>query len=217
MLTLNDALTATLTVEAVEASYLQAVAGLQIIENAYVSPRDDVSHSTIEFVMADTDAPAEKSRVETIVHAGVLHTRVAGCEWIALDLPRPALGSLAFLTILYGADLEQPVASNGVVIEVEVSASAAIERVPDKLRSTLDDLLSATGGSGDGRFPELSTARLSIHGNPLHIAEAAITTHFEDGAAIFALEIHPTPTKIVTMPDCNESEVCLRGTTRTAP
>ncbi|RGE20341.1 hypothetical protein [Leucobacter sp. wl10] len=208
MPTLEDALTATLTAEAVEASFLQAVSGIQLTENAYVSPRDDVSRSTIEFVMPDTDAPAERSRAETIAHAGALHTRTAGGEWITLDLPRPALGPLALLTILYGADLEQPVAGDGAVIEVELSASLATERVPDELRSTLDDLLSATDPAGDGRFPEHSTARLRVHEAPLHIAEATITTTLSGGsAATFALEIHPTPARTINIPDSNESEV----------
>lgn len=208
MPTLEDALTATLTAEAVEASFVQAVAGIQMTENAYVSPRDNVSHSTIEFVMPETDAPADVSRAETIAHAGALHTRAAGGEWIALDLPRPALGPLAFLAILYGADLGQPIAGDGAVIDVELSASLATERVPDELRSTLDDLLSATDPAGDGRFPEHSTARLRIDDAPLHIAEATIITTLSGGsAATFALELHPTPARTIDIPDSNESEV----------
>lgn len=206
MSTLREALTATLTAEAFEASYVQAVAGIQITENAYVSPRDDVSRSTVDFLMPDPDAPAETSRAENISHAGVLHTRAPGGRWITIDLPRPALGPLALLTVLYGADLEQHVAGDGSVIEVRISASAAAERVPAELRSTLNDMLAGSGEAGGGPFPELTTARVRIHDTPLHIAEAVLTTQLDDGTATFALEMHPSPARAVDIPAREDGE-----------
>lgn len=203
MTTLEDALRATISAEAVEASFVQAVAGIQMTENAYVSPRDDVSHSHIRFEMADVDGSDSESRTETIAHRGALHTRTADSdEWVTLDdVPRPALGPLAFLTLLYGADLEQPLPAESVSIEVEISASRAIERVPDELRGTLDDILSAPIQDDGGHFPELSTAHLSVRNDPLHIAEATITTRHGEATATFALEIHPTSKRTIDSPN----------------
>lgn len=201
MPTLKDALHATLSAEAVEASFVQAVAGIQMTENAYVSPLDDVAHAHSRFEMPDIDGSDAESRSESIAHHGVMHGRAAGSdEWVTLDMPRPALGPLAFLTLLYGADLEQPVSADDRSIEVEISAARAIEHVPDELRSTLDDILSARTSEGIERFPEASTARLSVRSEPLHIAEMTVTTHQGETTATFALEVHPVPRRTIDMP-----------------
>ncbi|ALE82174.1 hypothetical protein [Pseudonocardia sp. HH130629-09] len=143
MPTLNDALDATLSAEALEASIVHAVAGIQTTDNAYVSPRDGVAHSRTRFEMPDLDGSDTGSRAETVARHGALHTRAADSdEWVTLDMPRPVLGSLAFLTLLYGAELERFTSAENATIEVEISASRAIERVPDELRSTLEGILA---------------------------------------------------------------------------
>lgn len=202
MPTLKDALTATLAAEAVEASFVHAVAGIQMTENAYVSPHDDVAHAHSRFEMPDIDGSDVESRSESIAHRGEIRVRAAGGEeWVTLDMPRPALGPLAFLTLLYGADLERPVSESDRSIGVEISAARAIERVPDELRSTLDDILSARNTEGVDRFPEASTARLSIRNEPLHIAEMTVTTHHQgERTTTFALEVHPVTRRTVDMP-----------------
>jgi hypothetical protein len=198
MPTLDDALHATLSAEAVEASFVHAVAGIRTTDNAYVSPRDGVTHSRTRFEMPDLDGADTGSRAETIVRHGALHTRAADSdEWVTLDMPRPVLGSLAFLTLLYGAEPERFTSTENATIEVGISASRAIERVPDELRSTLEDILAGPIREESGQFPEVSTARLSICDNPLHIAEMTVTTLRGGMTETFALEIHPVSRRVI--------------------
>lgn len=204
MTTLGDALQATLALEAVEVSYVQAVAGIQVTENAYVCRADDVSHSQTRFVMPDSGMPAEGTTTESIAHHGALYTRGGEAdEWVKLDLPRPAIGPLAFLTLVYGADLTRPVPPSTKPIEAEVLMARARERVPSDLGSMLDDLLSSNEIAPDGYFPEPSTVRLTIHHDPLHIAEVSLTIETDPTPATFALELHPTPRRRVDVPVAN--------------
>lgn len=201
MLTLRDALNATLSAEAVEASYLNAVAGLCTTENAYVSPRDGVAHSRMRFDTPNGDGADTQNRAEVIAHGGMLHTRPAGNgEWATLDMPRPALGPLAFLTLLYGADLDRPVPIESGTIEVAISAADALERGPESLRGTLDDILADRTAHGGGSFPDSSTAHVGIRHDPLHISEMTVTTRQGEMTETFAVEVHPVPRRIVDVP-----------------
>lgn len=201
MPTLEDALNATLAAEAMETSFVHAVGGIQTTENAYVSPADDIAHSRTRFEMPDVDGHGADNRGESIAHRDVLYTRAgAGDDWVTVDLPRPALGPLAFLTVLFGADLEQPVVLENGPLEVEILASRALERVPGELRSTLNDILSARPEVGVEAFPEVSTARLTVSGAPLHISEVTITVRRGDEVETFALEAHPVPRRAVPIP-----------------
>ncbi|PZR53445.1 hypothetical protein DNL40_08035 [Xylanimonas oleitrophica] len=201
MPTLEEALNATLSAEAVEASFVHTATGIQTTDDAYVSPRDDVARSHSRFEMPDVDASGTESRAETIAHRGKLHIRAAGSDaWMTVDMPRPALGPLALLTLLYGAELERPVAAEDPTIEVEISASRATGRVPDELRDTLDDILTGWTEEEGRRFPELSAARLSVRDDPLHIAEMTITTQQGETTETFALEIQPVPRRTIDIP-----------------
>ena len=202
MPTLEEALNETLSAEAVEASFVHAVAGIRTTENAYVSPRDGVAHSRTRFEMPDADGAGADNRGESIASHDVLHTRAAGSDdWMTVDLPRPALGPLALLTLLYGAELEQHMDLDSGFLEVEVETSRALMRVPDSLHGTLDDIVSARPEAGVAAFPEASTARVSVGGGPLHISEMAMTVYRGGEAETFALEVHPVSARTVSIPN----------------
>lgn len=123
MPTLEEALNETLSAEAVEASFVHAIAGIRTTENVYVSPRDGVAHSRTRFKMPEAAGPGADNRGESLASHDLLHTCAVGSDdWMTVDLPRPALGSLALLTLLYNAEIEQSVGVDSGLFEVEVLA-----------------------------------------------------------------------------------------------
>ncbi|GGM49492.1 hypothetical protein [Microbacterium saperdae] len=197
MTTLRDALNATFRLEAIEASFLQAIEGIQAIENTYLSPAENLSRSLTTFTFADSDSPGVIKDAESIFKDGMLHTRTPD-GWVAIELDRPAIGTLSLLLLLHGADLDQTLTDDGSPLMVAVDRDRSREHVPDQYRVVLDDLLAGSDITPDGYVPEHLTARIAVAHDPLHICEMSYTN--DTIPATFALELHPTARRDIPTP-----------------
>ncbi|WP_206759295.1 hypothetical protein, partial [Acinetobacter baumannii] len=110
MVTLGDALTATLSLDAVEASFVQAAELIRLIESSSVDRRGGASYTRSDLQLTTEDRE-QVIQSETVIRDETTYFRVPADQtgWMHLDLPRPALGALAALTVLYGADLTKPI------------------------------------------------------------------------------------------------------------
>lgn len=200
MTTLRHALESTLRIHALEASLLQAIEGIQAVENTYVSPAEDVSSSRTALTFAADDSPGEMN-LESIIRDRLLFTRDTEepHDWVATELDRPAVAVLSLLLMLYGADPDQVLPESGSApIAVPIDRDRARRNVPSEYRVVIDDLFMASDLTPDGYFPERFTAHVTVNREPLYIAEV----HYTNAAipATFSLELHPTHRRDIAVP-----------------